>query len=100
MFPDDIPKTAIITPFGLFEFFRMPFGLRNAGLHFQRLMDRILAGLPFIFVYLDDVLVASPDHASHRQHLRELLRHLRENSHTINPQKSVFCQEEVKFLGH
>ena len=53
MFPDDIPKTAIITPFGLFEFFRMPFGLRNAGSHFQRLMDRILAGLPFIFVYLD-----------------------------------------------
>ena len=65
MFPDDIPKTAIITPFGLFEFVRMPFGLRNAGSTFQRLMDRVLVGLPFIFVYLDDVLIASPDHASH-----------------------------------
>ena len=100
MFPDDIPKTAIITPFGLFEFVRMPFGLRNAGSTFQRLMDRVLVGLPFIFVYLDDVLIASPDHASHRQHLREVFGRLRENGLTINPKKSVFGQEEVKFLGH
>ena len=46
----------------------MPFGLCNAVSMFQRMMNRILAGLPFIFVYL--VLVASPDHASHRQHLQ------------------------------
>merc|ERR1711911_466685 len=59
MFPDDIPKTAIITPFGLFEFVRMPFGLRNAGSTFQRLMDRVLVNLPFIFVYLDDILIAT-----------------------------------------
>ena len=78
----------------------MPFGLRNAGLTFQHLMDLVFAGLPFIFVYLDNMLVASPDHPSHRQHLREVLRHLRENCLTINPQKSVFGQEEVKFLGH
>ena len=68
----------------------MPFGLRNAGSTFQHLMDCILAGLPFIFIYLDDVLVASPDHASHRQHLREVLRLLQENGLTINLQKSVF----------
>ena len=100
MFPDDIPKIAIITPFSLFEFVWMSFGLRNAGSTFQHLMDRVLAGLPFIFIYLDDVLVASPDHASHRHHLRKVLRRLRENGLTINPQKSVFSQEEVKFLGH
>jgi hypothetical protein len=46
MHPDDIPKTAIITPFGLFEFLRLPFGLRNAGSIFQQMMDRVLAGLP------------------------------------------------------
>ena len=39
MFPNDIPKTAIITPFGLIEFVRMPFGLRNSGSTFQCLMD-------------------------------------------------------------
>ena len=62
MFPDDIPKTAITMPV---EFSCMPFGLQNAGSTFQCLMDRVLVGLPFIFVYLDDVLVASPDHATH-----------------------------------
>ena len=100
MFPDDIPKTAIITQFGLFQFVRMPFGLRNAGSTFQRLMDQVLVGLPFIFVYLDDVLIASPDHASHRHHLREVFSQLRENGLTINPKTSVFSQEEVKFLEH
>ena len=45
--PDHVPKTAICTPFGLFEYVRMPFGLKNAAQAFQRMMDQILAGLPF-----------------------------------------------------
>jgi hypothetical protein len=57
----DIPKTAIITPFGLWEFTRMPFGLKIAGQTFQRLMDKVGAGLDFVFIYLDDILVASKD---------------------------------------
>ena len=56
--------------------------------------------MPFIFVYLHYVLVASPDHASHLHHLREVLRRLRENGLTINPKKSIFGQGEVRFLGH
>jgi Reverse transcriptase (RNA-dependent DNA polymerase) len=51
----DIPKTALITPFGLFKFVRMPFALKNAGMMFQRMMDAIFADLPFVFIYLDDV---------------------------------------------
>ncbi len=61
----DIKKTAIITPFGLFEFRRLPFGLKNAGMTFQRFMDRVLAGIPFVIVYLDDILVASPSYLEH-----------------------------------
>ena len=56
---EDIPKTAVITPYGLFEFIKMPFGLRNAAQTFQRLMDNIMQELDFIFVYLDDILIAS-----------------------------------------
>ena len=57
--PDDTPKIAIIAPFGLFEFTRLPLGLRNAAQAFQRLMDETCRGLSFVFAYIDDLLVAS-----------------------------------------
>ncbi|UYV73001.1 hypothetical protein LAZ67_10001455 [Cordylochernes scorpioides] len=56
---EDIPKTAITTPFGLFEFTRMNFGLKNASQTFQRFMDEVTKGLDFVFVYIDDVLIAT-----------------------------------------
>ena len=55
--PKDVHKTAVITPFGLFEYLRMPFGLKNSAQTFQRLMDTVLGDLDFLFVYLDDILV-------------------------------------------
>ena len=69
MHPEDIAKTAIITPFDLYEFLRMPFGLKNIAKAFQRLMDTVLQGLDCIFVYLDDILVAS---ASEEEHMRDI----------------------------
>jgi hypothetical protein len=56
---DDIQETAITTPFGLFEFPFMSFGLRNAAQKFQSFMDDILRGLDFCFAYVDDILVFS-----------------------------------------
>ncbi|XP_023816875.1 uncharacterized protein LOC105357974 [Oryzias latipes] len=62
---EDVPKTAVITPFGLFEFLRMPFGLKGAAQTFQRLMDSMLRGLEFVFVYLHQCFSTSvPRHTS------------------------------------
>jgi hypothetical protein len=97
---DDVAKTAIITPFGLFEFVCMPFGLRNAGMTFQRLMDSLLGGLPFTFVYLDDILVASSCEALHRRHLLQVFSLLEQNGLVVNEEKCVFGQSSVEFLGH
>jgi RNase H-like domain found in reverse transcriptase/Reverse transcriptase (RNA-dependent DNA polymerase) len=97
---DDIPNTAIITPFGLFEFLRMPFGLKNAGMTFQRLMDRIFFDLPFAFIYLDDLLVASRDKEDHRHHLRQVLQRLQDNGLVLNLDKCQFGLPSLEFLGH
>jgi len=98
--PEDIPKTAIITPFGLWEFLRTPFGLRNSGQTFQRMMDQVLQDLPFVFVYLDDILVASTSHAEHMQHLRCVFERLSTNSLIISLEKCVFGMPSIDFLGH
>jgi hypothetical protein len=87
MRPEDVAKTAVITPFGLWEFLWMPFGLKNAGLTFQRLMDRLGADLDFVFIYLDDILVASPDVETHKQHLHTVLQRLRQFGLVLNLEK-------------
>ena len=76
--PIDVHKTAVTTPFGLVNFTRTPFGLRNSGQTFQRFIDHVTRGLDFVFVYLDDLLVTSPDHRKHKKHLRILFTHLAE----------------------
>ncbi len=68
---EDIQKTAIITPFGLFEYLFMPFGLMNAAQTFQQLMDRLFGHFPFIFTYLDDHLIASKTLEEHMDHLSQ-----------------------------
>ena len=96
----DIPKAAIITPFELWEFLHMPFGLKNAAQAFQRLMDGILRGVPFVFVYLDDILISSYIEQEHEAHLRQVFRLLPDNGMVINRKKSVFGVSELTYLGH
>lgn len=97
---EDIKKTAITTPFGLFEFPSMNFGLRNAAQTFQRFMDKVTRGLDFVVVYIDDILVASPSHRVHHQHLRELFSRLQQYGLKVHPAKCVIGVEQIDFLGH
>lgn len=97
---EDIPKTAITTPFGMFEFPFMTFGLRNAGQTFQRFVDEVTRGLDFVCTYLDDFLIFSRNHEEHEDHLRQLFTRLRDYGMVVNVSKCVFGAPEVTFLGY
>ena len=98
--PEDVFKTAVITPFGLFEFNRMPFGLRNAGQTFQRFMNQVTQGLDFVFVYVDDILIFSKTEEEHEEHLRMLFKRLLEYGLRIKASKCLFGVSCLDFLGY
>lgn len=98
--PLDIPKTAIITPFGLYEFTVMVFGLCNAAQTFQRFINHVLQGLDFAFAYIDDVCIASKSREEHEKHLRIILERFREHNLVVNADKCEFYKNSITFLGH
>ena len=83
------PKTAFATPFGLFQFNVMPFGLQGAPATFQRLMDRVIRGLDFAEAYLDDLIIFSESWEEHLQHLHTVLQRLKEAGLTVNRRSAV-----------
>lgn len=97
---EDVHKTAITTPFGLFEFPKMIFGLRNAAQTFQRFMHMVLRDLTFCYVYIDDVLVASPNYEQHLIHLKTVFERLHHYGIVLNLEKCNFAKTSVLFLGH
>ena len=96
----DIRKTAVITPFGLFVFPRCPFGLKNAGQDFQRLMDHILGDLPRVYVYIDDILIASESPEQHLEDLEQVFKTLAANGMVVQRSKCVLGVSELEFLGY
>lgn len=98
----DREKTAFSTDRGHFEFARMPFGLKGAPSTFQRLMNKVLAGLNGLkaFVYLDDIIIYAKDLADHSQKLSDILQRLRKYNLKLQPSKCEFLRKEVNYLGH
>ena len=96
---EDVSKTAICTPFGTFEYVRMPFGLRNAANTFQRFIDDTVRGLPFVVTYIDDLLIYSETIDQHKDHLRQVLRQLQKAGLCLNKQKTSLFQSSINFLG-
>ena len=99
---EDVPKTAFVTKFGLYEFTTMPFGLCNAPATFQRIMELALRGLQWscCLIYLDDVIIFGKSFAEHRDRLKMVLDRMREGGLKLKPSKCHFFQPEVEFLGH
>lgn len=100
--PKDVPKTAFNTPYGHYEFLRMPFGLKNAPATFQRAMDSVLYGLQGerCFVYLDDIVVFASSLQEHEQKLTEVFTRLKQHGLKVQPDKCEFMRKEVAYLGH
>jgi hypothetical protein len=100
--PEDIPKTAFTTRYGLFEYLVMSFGLTNAPAHFTYLMNSVF--MPeldkFVVVFIDDILIYSKNKEEHAQHLRIMLTRLREHKLYAKFSKCTFWLEEIQFLGH
>ena len=97
---NSISLTAITTPFGLFEYLYMPFGLRNAAATFQRFIDHVLEGMNNAIAYVDDIIVFSKTPEEHTKHLNKLFGRRRQFGVIINPTKSQFGISELQFLGH
>ena len=77
----DIPKTAMVTPLGNYCFRKMPMGLCNAGASFQRFVNKVLRGLSFVFVYIDDVLIFSKTREEHMSALHVATSHFNGDSY-------------------
>lgn len=95
-------KTAFVTPDGLFEFNRLPFGVCGGPATFQRLMDRVLGSLKWTacLVYLDDILISSKAFSEHTTRLQRVLDALGKAGLTLSPGKCIFASHEICHLGH
>jgi len=94
--PETKHKAAFVTHEGVFEWNRLPFGLKNAPMSFQMLMSQVLRGLhwKFALCYIDDILIYSKDFEEHLDHLDKVFSKLRQANLTLNPKKCNFGVEK------
>ena len=94
-------KTAFVTPWGFYQFTRIPFGLTNAVAAFQRYMEETLEEerMKYALPYLDDTIVHSESVATHIEHVRNVLRRFQAKGLKLNINKCDFCKLEAKYLG-
>lgn len=95
------PFTVFVTPWGLYEWNRIPFGLTGAPGTFQRFMNDVLEDFrdKFCIPYIDDIIVYSDSFTNHLQHLRAILRRLKEKGLKLKPRKCELFQKSVRYLG-
>lgn len=92
-------KTSFVTPDGQYQFKRVPFGLANAPSVFQRAMNKVLGKLPYIIIYMDDVLIPARSFEEGMNRLSEVLSLLKDASLTLKLKKCFFFEKEIDFLG-
>lgn len=100
--PSDRPKTAFTTPFGTWQFRRMPQGLTNSPATFQRTMEKVMEdiNLQEVVAFLDDIIIFSSSLEEHEERLMKVLKCIADFGLTLSPSKCKFFQTSVKYLGH
>lgn len=98
--PESQKYTTFLTPFGRFQFLRLPFGISTAPEFFQREMLRVLEGIEGQACLQDDIIVFGPSREEHDARLHKVLQRLQEAGITLNAEKCVLHQQSVRFLGH
>ena len=93
-------KTAFVMPFGKYEFLMVPFGSAQAPAYFQLLMNKVLKGLKFAMMYLDDIIIFSQDELQHLEHLEIVFSCLQEAGLKMKCSKCDFFKSEIHYLGH
>ena len=97
---DSIPKTAFTSPFGKYEYVKVPFGLAQAPAYFQELMMGVLKDLPFAMAYLDNIITYSSSPEEHLQHIKTVFKKLRHAKLSMKLSKCHFFAKEIQYLGH
>ena len=98
--PVSPPKTAFTTPFSLYQFNVMPFGLQGAPTTFQRMMDQLLKELEdFAAAYLDDLVIYSSSWGEHLDHIRQVMDHLRGAGLTAKPRNANLLWPSAAIWG-
>ena len=97
---ESIKKTAFCTPFGKYEYLKVPFGLAQAPSYFQKLMNKVLNGLNFAFAYLDDIIIFSNTAEEHLKHIQIIINRLRTAQLKLKKSKCSFFKKELYYLGH
>ena len=92
-------KTAFCTPFGKYEYLKVPLGLAQAPSYFQKLMNKVLNGLNFTFAYLDDIIIFSETAEEHMKHIQIIIDRLKAAQLKLKKSKCAFFKKELHYLG-
>ena len=100
--PATADRSSFITPKGIYQFKRVPYGLRNSATALSLVMSEVLRDLNWkiCLLYVDDILILSKDFQTHLDHLSQVLERLRKANLTLKPEKCQFAKKSLTYLGH
>ena len=96
----DKTLTTLNTPFGLYRWNRLPYGVSSSGAIFQEVVDEALKGIPMTACRIDDIIVSGRTKQEHLENLNRVIQILEKKGFKCNREKSQFEKEQVVYLGH